>query len=302
MVQAISKDGIPVQVTAKPVFKSTELVAKLISAGSAACIAEAITLPMDCAKIKLQVEGGTLVSTIRTIAVTDGTKGFFRGLVPGLHRQLGFCTIRLGLYDTAKNFYKQHTRLSDGLPLRFAAGISTAVAAVCIAQPTEVVKIRMQAAKSGTVRYTGTLSAYYKIGLTEGPKGLWSGLGPSIARLSICNIGEVVTYDTVKTGILARGWLEDAFPLHFVSAVCAGFTTTVLTSPVDVVKTTFVNSRPGEYRNALHCAAVLARQGGTRTFYKGCVPSFFRITGWNLIMFMSYEQLRKIVSKKLDVY
>ena len=54
MVQAISKDGIPVQVTAKPVFKSTELVAKLISAGSAACIAEAITLPMDCAKIKLQ--------------------------------------------------------------------------------------------------------------------------------------------------------------------------------------------------------------------------------------------------------
>ena len=34
--------------------------------------------------------------------------------------------------------FSQHTRLSDGLPLRFAAGISTAVAAVCIAQPTEV--------------------------------------------------------------------------------------------------------------------------------------------------------------------
>lgn len=32
----------------------------------------------------------------------------------------------------------QNTPLNDGLPLRFAAGISTAVAAVCIAQPTEV--------------------------------------------------------------------------------------------------------------------------------------------------------------------
>lgn len=296
MAQAITKREIPVAV------QGTELVAKLISAGSAACIAEAITLPMDCAKIKLQVEGGTLATTIRTIAATDGTKGFFRGLVPGLHRQLGFCTIRLGLYDSTKDFYMKHTALNDGLPLRFAAGISTAVAAVCVAQPTEVVKIRMQAAKAGTVRYTGSLSAYYKIGVTEGTKGLWSGLGPSIMRLSICNIGEVVTYDTVKTSILRRGWMQDAFPLHFFSAVCAGAVTTCLTSPVDVVKTTFVNSRPGEYKSALQCAGVLAKKGGFRTFYKGCVPSFFRITGWNLIMFMSYEQLRKIVARKLNCY
>ena len=42
---------------------------------------------------------------MRTIAAADGMKGFFRGLVPGLHRQLGFCTIRLGLYDTTKDFY-----------------------------------------------------------------------------------------------------------------------------------------------------------------------------------------------------
>jgi len=301
---AASKQVMPAGViaTAPPVFKSTELLAKLISAGSAACVAEAITLPLDCAKIKLQVNGGTLVSTIRTIAVTDGTRGFFRGLVPGLHRQLGFCTIRLGLYDTTKDFYKKNTPLNDGLPLRFAAGISTAVAAVCTAQPTEVVKIRMQAAKSGTKLYSGTLAAYYKIAVTEGTRGLWSGLGPNITRLSICNIGEVVTYDTVKTTLLRRKIMEDAFPLHFTAAVCAGFVTTTLTSPVDVVKTRYVNSAPGEFRGALQCAGVLAREGGFKTFYKGCVPSFFRITGWNLIMFMSYEQLRKVVARKLSSY
>ena len=41
----------------------------------------------------------------------------------------------------------------------------------------------MQAAKSGTVRYSGTLSAYYQIAVSEGSKGLWSGLGPNIVRL-----------------------------------------------------------------------------------------------------------------------
>ena len=40
----------------------------------------------------------------------------------------------------------------------------------------------MQAAKAGTARYTGTMAAYYKIGATEGTKGLWAGLGPNIMR------------------------------------------------------------------------------------------------------------------------
>ena len=119
---------------------SHDLIVKLVSAGTAACIAEVITLPMDCTKIKLQVkyklyitfvlssnkhpflssfhtsllllnifhlqvEGGGVVSTIRNIAVQDGARGFYRGLVPGLHRQLGFCTIRLGLYEHAKDLY-----------------------------------------------------------------------------------------------------------------------------------------------------------------------------------------------------
>ena len=79
----------------------------------------------------------------------------------------------------------------------------------------------------------------------------------------------MVTYDTVKTAILRRGWMTDAFPLHFLSAVCAGAVTTALTSPVDVVKTRFVNSAPGEFRGALHCASVLAKEGGVKMFYKG---------------------------------
>ena len=48
----------PVQIQAiqANAFSKHEIFAKLISAGTAACVAEAITLPMDCAKIKLQVQ------------------------------------------------------------------------------------------------------------------------------------------------------------------------------------------------------------------------------------------------------
>ena len=79
-----------------------------------------------------------------------------------------------------------------------------------------------------------------------------------------------MTYDTVKTTVLRKGWMEDSFPLHFLGAVCAGVVTTTLTSPVDVVKTRYVNCRPGEFTGPANCAAQLAKEaGGLKNFYKG---------------------------------
>jgi len=61
--------------------------------------------------------------------------------------------------------------------VRVAAGITTGALAVMIAQPTDVVKIRMQAGNNGrsSVRYSSTLQAYKSIASGEGAKGLWKG-------------------------------------------------------------------------------------------------------------------------------
>ena len=61
--------------------------------------------------------------------------------------------------------------------LRILAGATTGCLAVLVAQPTDVVKIRMQADMSsrGARRYTGSINAYRNIGKHEGIKGLWKG-------------------------------------------------------------------------------------------------------------------------------
>ena len=63
------------------------------------------------------------------------------------------------------------------MTLRILAGATTGCLAVLVAQPTDVVKIRMQADMSsrGARRYTGSISAYRNIGKHEGIKGLWKG-------------------------------------------------------------------------------------------------------------------------------
>ena len=40
---------------------------------------------------------------------------------------------------------------------------------------------------------------------------------------------------------------------------------------VDVVKTRYVNAKPGEFSNALKTAVVVAKEGGFKGFYKGWV-------------------------------
>ena len=62
--------------------------------------------------------------------------------------------------------------------VRIAAGITTGTLAIFSAQPTDVVKVRMQAEmkKQGEKsRYKGVMDAYVTIAKTEGLPGLYKG-------------------------------------------------------------------------------------------------------------------------------
>ena len=61
---------------------------------------------------------------------------------------------------------------SNNVGLRILAGVTTGGAAVLCAQPTDVVKVRLQAA-AGKARYNGCFNAYKTIAFTEGTRGLW---------------------------------------------------------------------------------------------------------------------------------
>ena len=92
---------------------------------------------------------------------------------------------------------------------------------------------------------------------------------PNIARNAIVNAAELVAYDMVKESLIKHNLMSDRMPCHFVSAFGAGFCATVFASPVDVVKTRFMNSNEGKYRGAVDCAIKMYREGGAKAFYKG---------------------------------
>jgi solute carrier family 25 uncoupling protein 8/9 len=285
------------------------LAMQLATAGVAACIADLITFPLDTTKVRLQVQGevsvkgeasmqprgvlGTLVSIVRN----EGATALYSGIVPGLQRQMAFSAIRIGAYEPVKSVYVENSGQTSGLGLmgcRIAAGITTGTLAILVAQPTDVVKVRMQAAGSKKV-YNGVWDAYKTIGRNEGMmNGLYRGTFPNIGRNCIINVAETVVYDSVKDGFISSGYFVDGFKCHLASAAVAGVTATLVASPVDVVKTRYMNAERGRYRGALHCANVTFKTEGAKAFYKGFNASCLRLVSWNICLWLSYEQLKSL--------
>lgn len=215
------------------------LVVRLFTAGSAACIADLITFPLDTAKVRLQLQGEIfateeglstryrgLFDTIQTIVRQEGPKALYNGVTAGLQRQMCFASVRLGLYDHVKSMYQiwfNQSPESLNVLTRIMAGVTTGTMAVTFAQPTEVVKIRFQAQnKLIETRYTSTFGAYREIAQQEGVQGLWKGAFPNLIRSSIVNVAEIVCYDLVKQLLIQSAGMKDNILCHFSSAVVAG--------------------------------------------------------------------------------
>ena len=183
---------------------------------------------------------------LKTVFVEEGIQSLWKGIFAGLQRQVIFAGLRIGLYPTVRDSICGKD-VTASLPQRVLAAMITGAFGICVASPTDVVKIRLQAEgrkpEGVPRRYKGSIDAYGKIIAEEGYKGLYSGLGPNIARNAIMNAAELASYDQIKSSILARfpSYNQDSKSLHFACGLSAGFIAVVFSSPVDVIKTRVMN-------------------------------------------------------------
>lgn len=96
--------------------------------------------------------------------------------------------------------------------------------------------------------------------------------------------------------VLGSGYLKDGIPLHLTCACMAGLTACVVGSPVDVLKTRVMNAPAGMYSNPLDCAVKTFKNEGFFAFYKGFGPNVVRLAGWNCVMFLTLEQVKKAMA------
>ncbi|XP_010262729.1 PREDICTED: mitochondrial uncoupling protein 1-like [Nelumbo nucifera] len=291
------------------------LAGTFASSAFAACFAELCTIPLDTAKVRLQLQKKAasgdgvalpkyrgMLGTVATIAREEGATALWKGIVPGLHRQCLFGGLRIGLYEPVKTFYVGNDFVGD-VPLskKILAALTTGALAITVANPTDLVKVRLQA--EGKLppgvprRYSGALNAYSTIVKQEGVGALWTGIGPNVARNAIINAAELASYDQVKQTILKIPGFTDNVFTHLLSGLGAGFFAVCIGSPVDVVKSRMMGD--STYKSTLDCFIKTLKNDGPLAFYKGFIPNFGRLGSWNVIMFLTLEQAKKFFRKEV---
>lgn len=275
---------------------------QLIASGmTSACVAEFITMPLDTIKVQMQVYQGQYssnVHAIKTMVNKDGVTGLWKGTSAGILRQMFFGTIRLFLFDYMNGQLRKSKGVENITLLdRVGMGVVAGAVGMMVGNPTDVIKVRMQSDSGHKARYKGLKHAAQTVLKEEGIMGFYHSLPVNVFRNSFVVAIELAGYDQVKIAFLNRELMEDAMPLHFVSSFIAGFISTVLSSPVDVVKSNFMNGKilPNgkvvPYKTFGDAVKRVYIDGGIMGYFRGFNGYLPRVISWNIIMFIVREQM-----------
>jgi len=289
--------------------------------GLASIAAEFTTFPIDTTKTRLQIQGQKvdrrhmeikykgMLHALSRISREEGVKALYSGIGPAVLRQATYGTIKIGIYYSCKRKLVRHPS-EERLTTNVMCGAVAGVVSSSIANPTDVLKVRMQAEG---FRYAGRpmLRCFGDIYHQEGIRGLWRGVGPTAQRAAIVVGVELPVYDFAKRRFVRLGVSSDSYWNHFMSSFLAGFAGAVASNPIDVIRTRLMNDKrlaatqaigpvlEGPklgvgYTSSFDCLVQTVKSEGMLALYKGFIPTWVRLGPWNIIFFMTYEHLNKV--------
>ena len=332
---------------------TTPEVSNALAGAGAGAIAAAIVCPLDVLKTRLQVStlrvgSNAYVSTYQSlthIARTEGMRSLYRGLGPTVVALLPNWAVYFTVYEELKSAMRGDeedggggdgtngggsggvNKQNGGALQHMAAAAGAGAATVLVTNPLWVIKTRLQVQHSEALRdfmpkrvpYTSTANALYRVAVEEGFRGIYSGLGPSLAGISHVMI-QFPVYERLKqeledrrrqggTGIRGKwgggggvvteevaGKLSAA-ELIFASAV-AKMVASSVTYPHEVIRSHMHVQGLGPFDGVVALVRRIHREGGGfKAFYRGVGTNLVRTTPAAAITFTSYELISRQLAR-----
>jgi len=193
------------------------LLAKMAAGMTAGGVGQAIAVPCDLIKVRMQGDGRLvaagkldkprytgLFDAFTKIKAEEGMKGFYMGAVPAIQRAALVNLGELTTYDTAKKFFVPKT--GDNLLCHLCSAVCSGFVASLCSTPADVAKSRimnMNKLPDGTFPYSGTFDCWAKVVKNEGPLALYKGFIPGWLRLGPWQLVFWCSYEQLRilTGI-----------------------------------------------------------------------------------------------------
>ncbi|XP_028777763.1 mitochondrial uncoupling protein 4 [Neltuma alba] len=237
---------------------------------------------------------------------SEGVSALFSGLSATMLRQTLYSTTRMGLYDVLKQKWTDPDKGNLPVGRKIVAGLIAGGVGAAVGNPADVAMVRMQADGRLPVAqrrsYSGVFDAITRMSKQEGVASLWRGSALTVNRAMIVTASQLASYDQFKEMILAKGLMKDGLGTHVTASFAAGFVAAVASNPVDVIKTRVMNMKvePGAappYKGALDCALKTVKAEGPMALYKGFIPTISRQGPFTVVLFVTLEQVRKLLKE-----
>lgn len=261
--------------------------------------------PADVLKVRMQLlgEGNAKKPTVkladyaetgRRLVMKEGVRrGLYGGLSASLLRHSVFSTIRHGGFKVIEES-------SGGLNAaqRLAVAICTGAAGGALANPTDVVMIRMQAdGGRPPVEQRNYRNVFHGIAIVareEGFRALYRGVSPTVLRAILVTSSQISAFSAARPFFETSCGLQ-GIPLQLSAAMASGLTACFVTNPVDVVKTRIMQSTasgPGnKYSGPMDVVWQTFRTEGPLAFYKGLSATLLRLFPHTVALWMMQQQI-----------
>ncbi|WFD30310.1 hypothetical protein MSPP1_001328 [Malassezia sp. CBS 17886] len=196
-----------------------------------------------------------------------------------------------------------HSELGDRAK-GFVSGIASGLTKLAVGHPFDTVKVRLQCTPPGT--YGGMVDCMRSIVRTESFLGMYKGCVPPAVGWMCSDSVLLGSLHMYKTWI-AQHWLRETphdgrlkLPLiyHGVAGIGAGWTNSLVTSPVELLKTKLQMQRqrvglrntavPREFTSTWDCVRKVVRETGVHGLWRGLPATLIFRTSFGPF-FYSYE-------------
>lgn len=294
----------------------------LAAGGSAGAISRTLMSPLERAKVVLQTQEISLVPVeqrykgivdcLVRIPREQGFLAYWRGNGVNVARMIPNSAIKYTTYDTYKRWaFPDGESKYQGWDLylrKMACGALSGVSTIVPIYPMDLARTRLTVDVAPVRRYRGLFDCLSKTYGSNGLRGLYQGLGISLAGIVPYLAISLSLYDTLKDAVhrienpALRARAESPFGLFLMGSFSALLSQT-MAYPMDTVRRHLqVSGGIGQarYNGTLDCIRTILRTSGVPGFYRGVLANGVRAAPQTGIEFMIYDLVRWWLNSLLD--
>lgn len=242
-----------------------------------------------------------LLAELRALFASEGLRGFFKGNGANCLKVAPTKGIQFLVFEALKRaLYSATRRPGDNAPIRpherLAAGGLAGIAAAAMCYPLEVAKTLLTAHPE---QYSGVARTITTVARTQGARGLYRGLGPTVIAMFPYVGLEFMIYEHLKLQHESQNNGRASILTLLCIGAFAGTVAQTVCHPLDVVRKRLqlqgIGGRPVQYRSMLDAARSIVSKEGPNALYRGLQPMYVSVLPSAGVSYVVYESAKNML-------